>query len=99
MNWRTITSLVARVALMLLGSLWLLQGAGLVHVRPISCVTNCRPVTSGSAGWLAAGISRLRDWAAACRRRCAALTSGRLTPNAILAALVPGILGLDVPRR
>ena len=56
MNWRTITSLVAGVALMLLGSLWLLQGAGLVHVRPILCVTNCRPVTGGSAAWLAAGI-------------------------------------------
>ena len=56
MNWRTITSLVAAVALMLLGSLWLLQGAALVHVRPILCVTNCRPVTGGSAAWLAAGI-------------------------------------------
>ena len=56
MNWRTMTSLVAGVALMLLGSLWLLQGAGLVHVRPLLCVTNCRPVTGGSAAWLAAGI-------------------------------------------
>jgi hypothetical protein len=56
-NWRTITSLVAGAALMLLGSLWLLQGADLVHMRPILCATNCRPVTGGSAAWLAAGIA------------------------------------------
>ena len=56
MNWRTITSFVAGVVLMLLGLLWLLQGADLVHVRPILCVANCRPVTGGSVAWLAAGI-------------------------------------------
>ena len=55
-NWRTITSFVAGVVLMLLGLLWLLQGADLVHVRPILCVANCRPVTGGSVAWLAAGI-------------------------------------------
>ena len=56
MNWRTITSFVAGVVLMLLGLLWLLQGADLVHVRPILCVANCRPVTGGSVAWLAAGV-------------------------------------------
>jgi len=55
-NWRTITSFVAGVVLMLLGLLWLLQGADLVHVRPILCVANCRPVTGGSVAWLAAGV-------------------------------------------
>ena len=59
MNWRNITSLVVGVALMLLGSLWLLQGADLVHVRPILCVTNCKPVTGGSVAWLTAGIVTL----------------------------------------
>ena len=56
MNWRTITSFVAGVVLMLLGLLWLLQGADLVHVRPILCVANCRSVTDGSVAWLAAGV-------------------------------------------
>ena len=56
MNWRTVTSLVAGVAVMLLGALWLLQGADLVHIRPILCVTNCNPVTGGSIAWLVAGI-------------------------------------------
>ena len=58
-NWRNITSLVVGVALMLLGSLWLLQGADLVHVRPMLCVTNCKPVTGGSVAWLTAGVVTL----------------------------------------
>lgn len=42
------------VALALLGGLWFLQGAGAVHVRPILCATNCKPVEQ-SVGWLIAG--------------------------------------------
>jgi len=38
------------------GVLWALQGAGLVHVRPILCVSNCKPVTEGSASWLSLGV-------------------------------------------
>jgi len=47
--------LVIGVALTLLGGLWFLQGAGVVHVRPILCVSNCKPVTK-SAGWVIAGL-------------------------------------------
>jgi hypothetical protein len=40
------------VALSLLGLLWLLQGADLVHIRPILCVANCKPLEGDrSAGW------------------------------------------------
>jgi hypothetical protein len=39
-----------------LGVLWSLQGAGAVHVRPIVCVSNCKPVTGGSSLWLALGL-------------------------------------------
>jgi hypothetical protein len=56
MNWRTVTSLVAGVILMLLGVLWVLQGADAVHLRPILCVANCKPVTGGSVAWLTAGV-------------------------------------------
>jgi hypothetical protein len=59
MNWRTTTSVIVGVVLMLLGLLWLLQGADTVHVRPILCVANCKPVTGGSVGWLTAGIVAL----------------------------------------
>jgi hypothetical protein len=38
-----------------LGLLWLLQGADLVHIRPILCVANCQPLEGGSIGWMSAG--------------------------------------------
>ena len=38
-----------------LGILWALQGAGAVHLRPILCVSNCKPI-GRSPGWLTAGI-------------------------------------------
>ena len=51
-----VRTLVGGVVLAGLGLLWSLQGADLVHVRPVLCVTDCRPVTGGSVGWLVAGL-------------------------------------------
>ena len=42
-----------------LGVLWTLEGAGAVHVRPILCVSNCKPITGSSPGWLVAGVAVL----------------------------------------
>jgi hypothetical protein len=44
------------VGITLLGLLWFLQGADVVHVRPILCLVDCEPLVGGSAGWLFAGI-------------------------------------------
>ena len=55
MTLRTIARILFGVALTLLGLLWLLQGADLVHIRPILCVANCTPLEGGSVGWMAAG--------------------------------------------
>ena len=55
MTVRTLARILFGVALMLLGLLWLLQGADLVHIRPILCVANCKPLEGGSVGWMAAG--------------------------------------------
>jgi len=52
---RTIARILFGVALTLLGLLWLLQGADLVHIRPILCVANCTPLEEGSVGWMTAG--------------------------------------------
>lgn len=52
---RWVILLVVGVALAFLGVLWFLQGAGAVHVRPILCVSNCKPVEK-SLGWLIAGV-------------------------------------------
>lgn len=51
---RALVPLAAGVVLAPLGLLWALQGAGVVHLRPILCISHCEPVTQ-SDGWLLAG--------------------------------------------
>ncbi len=55
MNWRALTWILLGLVCSLLGLLWLLQGADLIHVRPILCVANCKPIEGGSIGWMTAG--------------------------------------------
>jgi hypothetical protein len=45
--------------LILLGLLWILQGADVIRMQPILCVANCQPITGGSPGWLAIGLVAL----------------------------------------
>ncbi|WP_336211623.1 hypothetical protein [Nonomuraea sp. LPB2021202275-12-8] len=59
MKWRRTARIVAGVALILLGLLWVLQGADVVRIQPILCVADCRPITGGSPGWLATGVVTL----------------------------------------
>ncbi len=63
-----VTVVILGVLGVLLGGLWLLQGLGLVHVRPILCFANCAPVQGPSSTWtiigavvLAAGIFAIRS--------------------------------------
>lgn len=63
-----VTVAILGVLGVLLGGLWLLQGLGLVHVRPILCFANCVPVQGPSSTWtiigavvLAAGIFAIRS--------------------------------------
>lgn len=60
-------ALVGGVLGVLLGGLWLLQGLGFVHLRPILCFANCAPVQGPSTTWtivgavvLTAGIAGIR---------------------------------------
>lgn len=57
----------------LLGGLWLLQGLGLVHVKPILCFADCEPVQGPSAVWAVVGgvllLAGLAALARAVRRR------------------------------
>ncbi len=55
MNGRGLTSILLGVVSMLLGLLWLLQGADLLQVRPILCAANCKPLEGGSIRWMTAG--------------------------------------------
>ena len=59
MNWRTLTWIVLGVASTLLGLLWLLQGADVLHIRPILCVANCKPLEGGSIAWMTGGALAL----------------------------------------
>lgn len=48
-------ALVAGVLGVLLGGLWLLQGLGVVHIRPILCFANCAPIQGPSSTWAISG--------------------------------------------
>ena len=48
--------LVAGVIITLLGGLWLFQGLGLVHVRPILCLVDCAPLQAPSLTWAMMGL-------------------------------------------
>ena len=52
-------ALVVGVLSVLLGGLWLLQGLGVVHVRPILCFANCAPVQGPSSTWATTGAFAL----------------------------------------
>lgn len=41
----------------LLGALWLLQGLGIVQMRPILCFANCDPLQGPSATWAIIGAA------------------------------------------
>jgi hypothetical protein len=49
-------TLVGGVIGLLLGGLWLLQGLGIVHIRPILCFANCEPVQGPSTAWAITGF-------------------------------------------
>ena len=52
---KTIAAVVGVLSL-LLGGLWLLQGLGIVHLRPILCFANCTPLQGPSTTWALVGI-------------------------------------------
>ena len=51
-NKKFIPVLSAGLIMTSLGVLWSLQGAAVIRIRPILCLSNCKPITEGSASWL-----------------------------------------------
>lgn len=49
-------TLVGGVIGLLLGGLWLLQGLGIVQIRPILCFVDCAPVQGPSSTWAIIGF-------------------------------------------
>jgi hypothetical protein len=48
--------LIVGVIGLLQGGLWLLQGLGVVHVRPILCFADCAPIQWASLTWIIIGL-------------------------------------------
>ena len=44
------------VITVLLGSLWMLQGLGVVQIRPILCFVECAPIQAASRTWTIIGF-------------------------------------------
>jgi hypothetical protein len=55
MKRKQLAAAVVGVIVALLGLLWFLQGAAIVHQCPVLCFVDCECVTSGSQFWEAAG--------------------------------------------
>ena len=54
-----IMALVLGIITILLGGLWLLQGLGIVQMRPILCFADCAPVQGPSLTWAIVGAAAL----------------------------------------
>lgn len=51
-----IVALVCGIVAVLLGGLWLLQGLGIVQLRPILCFADCVPIQGPSVTWAVGGF-------------------------------------------
>ena len=51
MKIKRIVFLLIGVIATLLGLLWFLQGADIVHLKPLLCFANCEPITGESLQW------------------------------------------------
>jgi hypothetical protein len=55
MKRKQIAGALVGVIVAALGLLWFLQGAGILHLCPVLCITDCECLTSASPFWEAAG--------------------------------------------
>lgn len=50
-----LAALVLSIVGALLGGLWVLQGLGFFHVRPVLCFTDCAAIQGASPTWAISG--------------------------------------------
>ena len=55
MNARAIVLTIFGVVVALLGTLWVVQGLGIVRIGPVLCVAECEPITGRSVQWTVIG--------------------------------------------
>ena len=56
MKIKQIAFLIIGVIVALLGLLWFLQGADIIHPKPLLCFANCEPITGKSSLWQIVGV-------------------------------------------
>jgi len=59
MNAKATALTILGAIVALLGTLWLVQGLGLVQIGPVLCVADCEPITGKSTQWTVTGIISL----------------------------------------
>lgn len=59
MNTKVIVLTILGVILALLGTLWVVQGLGIIQLGPILCVADCEPITGRSMQWTVIGMITL----------------------------------------
>ena len=71
---KKIALLLVGLILAALGGLWMVQGLGIIHLDPIACVADCKPIEGASPtyallGLLLVGVGALAVWFALKPRR------------------------------
>ena len=59
MNPKAGVLVVLGLIVALLGTLWIVQGLGLIEIGPILCFADCEPITGGSLEWTVIGAIAL----------------------------------------
>ncbi len=59
MNTKATILTILGVILALFGTLWVVQGLGIVQLGPILCVADCEPITGRSVQWTVIGVIAL----------------------------------------
>ncbi len=59
MNTKATILTIFGVILALLGTLWMVQGLGIIQLGPILCVADCEPITGRSVQWTVIGVIAL----------------------------------------
>ena len=57
MNKKSVIISILGIILASFGLLWFLQGAGVVHIKPILCVSNCEELKGQSLQWVIFGAA------------------------------------------
>ncbi len=59
MNTKVTILTILGAIVALLGTLWLVQGLGIIQLGPILCVADCEPIAGRSAQWTVIGMITL----------------------------------------